>query len=963
MAQIEDESHIPGRKGPRLPPLQASFETHRPRPVVNLSDEKPYGNKFNESPYALQTNQPSTDQDFKGRNVKRRSSRFGLAGFFTRSKPSDVDERLGKMGIKEEEEESAERPMTGGTEVSCLPIAMPVTEEIDALPPVESAANPLRYKASKPTLKVKSSFKAEIPTKKSTIWDPPPLFQAYPQAVKHATLRAPLLSAEAVLRLHVSRNASANSSSESYPSDSNPSKFHKEKRLKRHTAAEVLSKGEWTHKVFIMITSGYFLQYAGDGNFDRLPEKIMPLTTESAAFASDAIPGQPYVLQVSQVSDDQGTLDKEASRSMLKKLGLRTEMRRSTSTFLLVLESPEEMSAWLAAVRKEIQVMGGKTYKPDEFQIRDPQDFLPVLQQRPSQRYLVKRDPNRFSEKKHKSSSHFDRTKDPVEEAATGNPGVPIPAISKRQSLATQSSMVSRSVSNTTSSINQIYLDRLRESPRESYASTDAKTASTSPYASPRLSPDKTESEIPDLTCTFDDTPPAPFSYPSAVHIPMQNQAKEKGSYRESSRPSPATSPPQQPSRNASKHRRTSSPTAPNFSVPTFSKRYSTAKVSPVLSYTISNSQTPPIPLHESDSDHNNDEEASSTTKKDVAITELEHLRRESPSVSRKVLGIDQNALLTPPHSSASCDPPTFSDGENRFSRRFSSLEYSRGVSPIQPARQSPSPHPPPTAALPAIPRANPSNLTSLYPPPTTALPPIPTAGRLPQRYSMASPPRTTLPALPVVDRPPSSAATLAPTKALRARPENSKPHHISFATSAAVVSKDASQSIASNRPILTHRPSQESSKPDIIEAQQLRRPTSMQVRNRAVPDQQHLASSRPGFKNAFEPEGLTPLVNESPPKPTREPPPPPPQQGHVQGRRSVPRIGREPPPVYSPASSPKRRISVSSRAESYFDGPAPHPFIPPIRVSERKFRGSLDGPWNISYDAPQRTFLDLCAS
>lgn len=52
------------------------------------------------------------------------------------------------------------------------------------------------------------------------------------------------------------------------------------------------TKVEWTRKIFILVTSGYLLQYASAGSFDRVPEKMMKLGKDSVAFASDAIPGK-----------------------------------------------------------------------------------------------------------------------------------------------------------------------------------------------------------------------------------------------------------------------------------------------------------------------------------------------------------------------------------------------------------------------------------------------------------------------------------------------------------------------------------------------------------------------------------------------------------------------------------------------------------------------------------------------
>ena len=954
----DETKHAPPNDLPS-PLLQESLESQafqklsRPRPAPISSDESPYGNSLNEEPYSFRHKHLSINPDIKEKNVKRRSSRFGLGGLFGRSKPIEMDGRQEQLVTPREEDESTGK----GVEVSYLPTFVSASKEIDVLPLMDSPGAQLRQKNSKPALRAKSSFKRETSGKSTASWDPPPLFQAYPQALKYATLRVPCLSAEAILRLHDSRSASVTAHTESYPADTNAPKPQKEKRLKRHTALEVLSKGDWTHKIFVLVTSGHFLQYAGDGNFDRLPEKIMPLTTESAAFASDAIPGQPYVLQVSQVADDQGTVDRDASKSMLKRLGLRHEMKRSTSTFLLVLQSPEEMSTWLAAVKKEIQAVGGKVYKSDESQTHSDDTLVPLLQQRPSQRYLVSRDPNRFSEKPEGLPSRiswFDNQH--TGEVTAESNGTVASTGGKRQSLATQSSTVSRSLSNTTSSINQYHLDQLRESPRESYVSVDAKTASTSRGSSPPVSPDKVVSEVPDLSLAFAASRPTPSTYP-----------RTETSYPRYSRPNPSNSPPQQSAHSTLKYGRTPSPAAPNFSVPTFSKRYSTANSSTKSSYSAIKSQTPtrspeipPQPILEPDSSLIKDSNS--------YVSELQHLRTPSPNIFKSSNGTHGNSHRYPPHSSGSYNPPSSSDGEKRFSRRLSSLEYSQGVSPIQSARQSPSPYPPPTVTLPAIPGANQAHPPALYPPPTTALPPIPSAGKLPQRYSMMppmAPTRTAPSAVPITVSPTVSPAAPVGTSApLENHPDLSgsdlRPN-AAFTIAPAEVLNIGVNGQESTTLSFANEKSQYFAKLESSKVPENGGMRSSQVHRDVSPEQRPSTSPRIDFENAFEAEGLTPPLEESPPKPTREAPRPPfPRSDSAKTSRSPARIGREPPPVSSPATSPKPRISVSSRADSYFDGPAPHPFIPPIRVSERKFRGSLDGPWNVSYVAPQRTFFDL---
>lgn len=1001
MTSPKETLREPPRNGSRLPSLPTSFnnepshQSHHRAPIDPVFDPKRSSQRKKHSSIV-----PGSTPT----NLKRRTSRFGLSSLFNRSKSLGTGEVQEELEVQWEYDESAGTPMSADTAGLQKNNSQSLSPESQTLPEIDPPAAPLRNRTSKQPLQSKSSFRREVTSKSSTAWDPPPLFQAYPQAVRHATLRAPTISVETILRLNAERNSSSNQRVGSYTPDVNAMKSPKERRLKRPTALDVLSKGDWTVKTFVLVTSGYILQYAGQGPFDRLPERIMPLSKESAAFASDAIPGKPYVLQISQVADEDGTLDTEASRSRFKSLGLRNQMKRSTSSFLLVFESPEELSGWMVAVRKEIQAMGGKEYRPDEFRKTTEVESIQELRQRPSQRYLVKRDPNRFTQ-----------MTDPVPNVTFSDSTLPPgplkqvidpvdPAFIKRQSMATQQSVDSRTTSNTAESINQSHLDRLRESPRQSYASTAGKTTSTSRDSSPGPSPVNDHADTPQWAPNLNERRQTTSMYHGLVRSSVQQLSFPNKAHRESiiSPPAPAAS--HRISKHTPQQQRDPSPAAPNFSVPTFSKRYSSTHNSPALSCTTSNPQTPPVSLvHASPSPPVISEEDEGTVRRASNIGELQHLQKPSPWASNGL----SPSTSTPPPSAGSCDPPSSSEGDRAFSRRFSSLEYSRGVSPLQLARQSPSPHPPPTMALPAIPGANILSRSSFIKLPLSPLPALPGAEE--SRASSTPPtPRTALLAFssatpsprPFIARSPSPPPTALPeteparkdfsypppTKALPALPDLRPSSRVSILTSPPRTPSDESTAheppydsvMPQAKTSITIAPATEaprqssviqkpttqvSKKPDLIRARGLRRPVSVQVRsqytaNDATPPQT-------AFKTTFDFETITPPPTESlpsPPRPTRNPPPPPSAQRPQLGvRKSSPRIGREPPPVSAP-ESPRSRISVISPATNYFDEAAPHPFIPPIKVSERKFRGSLDGPWNPAYGAPQRTFLDLGA-
>ena len=924
-------------------------------------------------------------------NLKRRTSRFGLSSLFSKSKPLATEEVQDKLSVQWECDESA-AAMNVDTPELQKSNPEPTPLESQELPETDLPAGPLRNRASKPVLRSKPSFKKELTSKTSSAWDPPPLFQAYPQAVRHVTLRVPTISAEAILRLNAERNSNSNYKVESYTPEFNEMRLPKEKRLKRPTALEMLSKGDWTEKIFLLVTSGYFLQYAGQGPFDRLPEKIMPLSKESAAFASDAIPGKPYVLQVSQVADEDGTLDTEASRSLFKSLGLRSQMKRSTSSFLLVFESPEELSSWMIAVRKEIQAMGGRIYRPDEFRKPAEVESIQMLHHKPSQRYLVKRDPHRFSHAPVSvpatRPSHNVLSPEPSRQAVD-----PLdPGFIKRQSMATQQSMESRTTSNTAESINQVHLDRLRESPRQSYASTVGKTTSSSRDSSPGPSPVMLHADVPQWAPKLNERRQLTSSYSKVV-----KSAAQQTKIPPSMLPSP-----HRVSQYTPQQQRTPSPAAPNFSVPTFSKRYSSSNASSAVCGTASKPQTPPISLiNASPSPPMISEEGEGTGRPSSVIGEFQHLQKPCPRASVGLLP----STSTPPPSAGSSGPPSSSEGSRPFSRRFSSLEYSRGVSPIQLAGQSPSPHPPPTTALPAIPGANTSSRSSFIKVPLTPLASLPGTGEsrassttptsptallaLPSAASSPfssvaqslsppptiiepkvglsrndfshDPPKESLPVVPDA-RPSTRDLTLpSPPKSPSHEPAADRSPCHPLMSQGELLTPNVPKAEAPPQSSLISEPKkQEPTLADAIQVRDLSRPISTQVRQSPVIS---AAPIQVATKTTSDWGNKSPPLTEalpSPPRPTRKPPPPPLEQRPQLGtRKSSPRIGREPPPV---STLPTRsRISVVSPATNYFDEAAPHPFIPPIKVSDRKFRGSLDGPWNPAYGGgPQRTFIDL---
>ncbi|KAI7046540.1 hypothetical protein KC366_g2958 [Hortaea werneckii] len=233
-----------------------------------------------------------------------------------------------------------------------------------------------------------------------------PLFQAFPQATKYGVLEVSTMSAETVLHKSRSRRTAGSQSSigeafsrASVEDAGNGDTRRAAKTTMKHFANGSMSHEELPSKMFVLINSGYLLQYREDGPSNRLPEKVLELGEESAAFACDLIPGRHHVLQVSQAVDSQGVMLAPTS-SLLSKLRFRSAADKlPASHFLLVMPSAKEMEKWMAALREEIEGVGGKEARADS-DIRPwteettGRDGFNELKKTPSKshRYQVKRE-------------------------------------------------------------------------------------------------------------------------------------------------------------------------------------------------------------------------------------------------------------------------------------------------------------------------------------------------------------------------------------------------------------------------------------------------------------------------------------------------------------------------------------------------------------------------------------------
>lgn len=320
-------------------------------------------------------------------------------------------------------------------------------------------------------------------------WELPPLFQAYPQAIKYATVQACVHSPDVLMRTQ-SQRRQAESLRERMDSHrdlattlENGAEHKKLEKSHRRLDSILNSTPQLTNKVYVLVTSGHILQYAGDGAFDRLPERCLPLGKDSAAFASDLIPGKHWVLQILQSANEDGTVGEGPKHSLLSRLRLGGPIKREAASFLLVMESAEEMESWMTTVRKQIENLGGMKASSESSRESSSTDEYPgrASAERPYQRRPVKRESSRLSmltpidsplQSQYSDSPKIvasewenDRNEKTVHIVDTSS------IYSSPRSMHRQS-IEAPSIAPSTVSHDQLQLDQLRERSRLSYVST-----------------------------------------------------------------------------------------------------------------------------------------------------------------------------------------------------------------------------------------------------------------------------------------------------------------------------------------------------------------------------------------------------------------------------------------------------------------------------------------------------------
>ncbi|KAJ5780128.1 hypothetical protein N7457_005288 [Penicillium paradoxum] len=379
------QASIGERRGHRLAPLQTNFSRpdapsksrlQRPRPT-----EYPSTNG-SEGPVPLQP-------------VKRQSSKTTLRNLFHRDKASRAAPEPKLEEIVEAQPSEPQTAILSGAPMSPS-LMSPSTIDTNATitSPTEQRSRTSKVPRPKPD--------PNSASQEQYGWKPPPLFQAYPQSTKHECLTAPNISPNYILHLHATTARSSTDENHINPLEQNDAadaaRRKKEQKQKKHlrTLSGTINKVEWTQKIYVLTTAGYILQYTGEGKHDRLPERMLLLGPNSVAFASDAIPGRHWVVQVSSNPTADDSIVPEAPKPRFSRFGFhKSNPRRFSRNFLLVFDNPEAMIAWLAAIRTEIEKRGGR--KITEEKHSDDDDTMPQLRNKSSVRQMVKKDPHRIS--------------------------------------------------------------------------------------------------------------------------------------------------------------------------------------------------------------------------------------------------------------------------------------------------------------------------------------------------------------------------------------------------------------------------------------------------------------------------------------------------------------------------------------------------------------------------------------
>ncbi|KAJ2979825.1 hypothetical protein NQ176_g3010 [Zarea fungicola] len=562
----------------RAPSNYLSFSLRSRRSNRQLAEAVKKASQHEEPPLPRQ--QPTQEQLLRlaQQAIVPKSSKRSLRHIFSRSKLSkDKSEPHGQPAATSESDHQHDvRPTQFATvekrSISTAHLPLPPEPTENSPLPTPRASSVPRSRSLRRQSHVLPALPTAVPGRKGSLqhcmsheslaaWEMPQLFKAFPQTVRQATLPAVTMHTEMVLRLH---EKSVSAAAESLISDSSNAK---EKSKRKHAKNPSLSNLQWTTKIYLLVTSGYLLQYSGSGNYDRLPEKVLKLSQASAAFVTDSIPGKHWVLQVSATTEQEAATATNETKSLLSKLALLTADKRETVNMLMVFENPDDLDSWMITLRSEIEKLGGKP-KISETGVPQRQ-----LLSHGGSRTTPLRNSRHFPQNWSRSSSRPRESYDDGDSSSKTN----VFQHSRQQSLddlSTTNSVVSQ---------DGRQLDNLRDSNgnRLSFVSSERRTAITSAASSPAPSPiaenfPRTSADsCDDGESTKENVDGKPRSNPPII-ASRRPTPQNAGLYIDVSSETQKLQPAQDPFHSPKVAEPLGSPTgpiAPNFSVPKCSSR------------------------------------------------------------------------------------------------------------------------------------------------------------------------------------------------------------------------------------------------------------------------------------------------------------------------------------------------------------------------------------------------------
>lgn len=535
------------------------------------------------------TNNIATDEQgmpLKQGRTNKRESKLNLRNIFGRQKPKR-DIVIPEPGPPQLE--SPTSPMTGSfmADVQHWPYA---ADAPLSAPILQRSSNSLDQPAYSPMLSVHSNGSEGLGdsrvNKRASMseheqshantavmpWPPPPLCQAYQQSVKHAMMSMCTVPTETLQRLSTTAKATARKMS-----DTNDAGKRSEPRKRLNRATLAKNPMEFASKIYVLTNSSWLFQYSADGDNDRPPERALRISKDSAAFASDLIPGRHWVIQVLSVADAaiSGLTDGKG-----RKKSKGTD-KRQVSNFLLVCETPEDMESWLAVLRHEIEIVGGKK-KASETGEPDGSRHSSLTAREQSRFSQIVREDFSWTQENALSMDKLERTPDLLQD-----------------DVSTTASLVSSDGNN---------LDNLRDSSgnRFSVASIDLRAFGTPPQSSPACSPTRPsfpsyvhDTSVMDHSSTIGKSGNGHLEIrarPNAAAILNRRQSRQTGNvepvmYNTRNRSLSVES------RSSTEHEYVSAPQSiPNFSIPqAVSRRFSAAQT-PAITISQPLSTSPPSP-------------------------------------------------------------------------------------------------------------------------------------------------------------------------------------------------------------------------------------------------------------------------------------------------------------------------------------------------------------------------------